>query len=150
MENNENNNNNSKVSSLKENASNYTELLQNKRENKTVPGFDFDVNTFENLIDSFTPLESIPVILGTPRASLDNFCSIVYGMNYKETYNTLSSISDMWLRRALKNLAVSGNGKAIDIVAKHFMNLDDQKAKDGINITIVNDLDKKKEGEKND
>jgi hypothetical protein len=118
----------------------YDELLKPGRKNVVVPGFDFDVDQFENVIDCFVPYESVPVILRTNVGYLDQFCQIVYGMPFKETYALLNGISDMFMRKAITNLSKCGNSTALNIASKHFMNLDDEAKKDAINITIVNDL----------
>lgn len=110
-----------------------------KRKNKKPEGFDFDMDTFENLIDFFTPIENIPVILRCNIQTLDNFCQICYGMPFKDTYQHLSGISDALMRSTFKKLAGMGNTSAIKIVSEHFMNLKDNKTSD-VNITIVNDL----------
>ena len=128
----------------------YANMLSARRQNVKVPGFDFDVDTFENLIDNFVPMNNIPIILsGISRkkigeTDLDRFCNIAYGMNYKEAYQFLSGITDMYMRRVFKNLAASGNATAIAINAKHFMHLEDEQKNDAINIRIINDLDNEK------
>lgn len=122
----------------------YNDFLSNKRQNMSVPGFSFDVNTFEDLIDSWTPMENIPKILGCRTDDLDVFCLKVYRMNFKETYVMLSAISDSLCRKAFSNLAKAGNPTAINIVSKHFMKLEEDKQQD-LNIRIVNDLNQDKE-----
>ena len=120
---------------------NYADLVKRNRSNAKVPGFDFDVDTFENLIDSFVPQDRIPSILRCSLVDLDIFCNKVYGMTFKETYTHLSGISDMWMRRAITNLSHSGNATALNIAAKHFMGLSDDNQNANINITFVNDLE---------
>lgn len=120
----------------------YDDLLDNRRKSISIEGFDFDTDTFENLLSAFTPKESVPVILNVSTKRLDDFCRQAYGMNYAETYMRLSGIADFWMRKAIGNLAVSGNGTALSIAAKHFMNLRDDEEKKAIQVTIVNDLDK--------
>lgn len=110
-----------------------------KRENKKPDGFNFDMDTFENLIDFFTPMENIPVILRCSWTELDDFCKICYRMNFKDTYNYLSGISDALMRGTFKKLAGMGNTSAIKIVSEHFMNLKENKSSN-VNITFVNDL----------
>lgn len=127
----------------------YSDLLSANRRNVKVEGYDFDVDTFENLIDNFVPFNNIPLILSASCkrklciSDLDKFCKIVYGMDYKETYEILSGITDMQMRKVFKGLAASGNATAIAINAKHFMHLDDENKNDAINIRIVNDLSDK-------
>lgn len=123
----------------------YNDLLDPNRKNTKIYGFDFDVDTFENLIDCFTPKENIPVILGVQRSKLDVFCNRAYGMNYDEVYVRLSGITDSWSRKVIKNLSASGNSTALNIMSKHFMGLSDDNKNQGVNITIVNDL--KEDGE---
>lgn len=110
-----------------------------KRENKHPDGFSFDMDTFENLIDFFTPKENIPTLLRCSIKTLDEFCKICYGMNFSDTYNYLSGIADMLMRGTFKKLAAMGNTTAVKIVSEHFMNLKENKTAD-VNITIVNDL----------
>ena len=120
---------------------NYADLVKRNRPNAKVPGFNFDVDTFENLIDSFVPQDRIPIILSCGLTDLDKFCNKVYGMTFKETYTMLSGISDMWMRRAIVNLSHSGNSTALNIASKHFMGLSDEAKDANINITFVNDLE---------
>jgi len=120
----------------------YDDLLDSRRKNAQIEGFDFDTDTFENIIDAFTPKENVPLILGVPKSKLDDFCYKAYGMSYNEAYLRLSGISDFWMRKAIGNLAASGNGTALSIAAKHFMGLKDEEDKKAIQVTIVNDLDK--------
>jgi len=121
----------------------YDDLLDNRRKSVQIEGFDFDTDTFENLISAFTPRDNVPIILNTPVVRLDDFCRKAYGMTYYEAYVRLSGISDFWIRKAIGNLAVSGNGTALSIAAKHFLNLKDDEEKKAVQVTIVNDLDKK-------
>lgn len=114
-------------------------MKRNARRNFKLRGFDFDVDTFENLVDSFVEKETIPVILGCRHADLDRFCLAVYGVNYNTAYPRLLGIADMWMRKAVTNLATSGNATALNIASKHFMKLDDDREKSAINITINND-----------
>lgn len=118
----------------------YDNLLDPHRKNTKIVGFDFDVDTFENLIDCFTPESNIPVILGVHTGQLDKFCERAYGMNYHEAYAKLSGITDSWSRKVIKNLSASGNSTALNIMAKHFMGLSDDNKNQGVNITIVSDL----------
>ena len=120
----------------------YKELLSRRRQNVKVDGFDFDVDTFENLIDCFTPMPSISIILGVSNHDLDNFCHIVYGMDFAETYRSLISISDMFMRKAIQNLSVSGNPTALNLTAKHLLQWEKDNSNQNISIKIVNDLDK--------
>lgn len=127
----------------------YSNMLSANRKNIHVDGFDFDVDTFENLIDNYTPMENIITILSgicrkkITQANLDDFCYLVYGMDFKETYKFLSGITDMYMRKVFKNLAASGNTTAMSINAKYFMKLEDDSKNDTINIRIVNDLENK-------
>lgn len=114
-------------------------MKRNARRNFKLRGFDFDVDTFENLVDSFVEKETIPVILGCRHADLDRFCRAVYGVDYNTAYPRLLGIADMWMRKAVTNLATSGNATALNIASKHFMKLDDDREKSAINITINND-----------
>lgn len=119
---------------------NYRDYISPKRQNWKPKGFDFDVDQFENLIDCWTPKDKIPVILKCSYSDLDRFCNTVYHLNYSETYNLLSGITDAYMRSTFKGLASNGNNTAMSIVAKHFMKLEDDEQKASINLTIVNDL----------
>lgn len=123
----------------------YADLLKKNRTNYKVPGFNFDVNDFENLIDAFVPEKNIRLILNCDYSTLDEFCNIVYGMQFKDTYRILSGIADMFMRQAISGLAKTGNNTALNIAAKHFMGLTEEANKESINITIVNDLDPKED-----
>ena len=115
-------------------------MRRNARRNFKLRGFDFDVDTFENLIDAFVEKETVPVILGCRHADLDRFCRAVYGVDYNTAYPRLLGIADMWMRKAVTNLATSGNATALGIASKHFMKLEEDKEKANINIVVVNDL----------
>ena len=114
-------------------------MKRNARRNFKLKGFDFDVDTFENLIDAFVEKETVPVLLGCCHADLDRFCRAVYGVDYNTAYPRLLGIADMWMRKAVTNLATSGNATALGIASKHFMKLSDEADKNAINITINND-----------
>lgn len=126
---------------MMEKVESYAELLKRNRPNIKVDGFDFDVNTFENLIDYFVPKENIHVILRCTDADLDRFCAEVYKMDFAQTYRVLSGITDAYMRGAIKNLAVSGNATALGIAKEHFMHLRDEEQKSAISVKIVNDLE---------
>ena len=132
--------NNNKQNSYFPNVPIYDDLLDPKRKNAKIPGFHYDTDTFENLIDCFTPMKNIPVILNTRFSDLDMFCQIAYGMNFQDTYIRLSGITDAWSRKVIKNLSSSGNSTALNIMSKHFMGLSDDNKNQGVNITIVNDM----------
>lgn len=127
----------------------YSNLLSANRKNVKLDGFDYDADTFENLIDNYTPYDDVPKMLSiscghkVTIAELDSFCKLLYGLDYKETYQTLIGITDMYMRRVIKNLGASGNATALALTAKHFMKLDDDAKNDAINIRIVNDLNDK-------
>lgn len=128
----------------------YADLLKANRRNCHPEGFDYDADTFENLIDNYTPYDDVPKLLSiscghsVTISELDAFCKLLYGMTYKDTYQILIGITDMYMRKVIKNLGASGNATALAITAKHFMKLDDDAKNDAINIRIVNDLNEKK------
>lgn len=124
---------------------NYADLLKKNRTNCKVDGFNFDVNTFENVIDAFVPEKNVPVILQCDYSTLDRFCEIVYGMKFKDAYRVLSGISDMFMRQAISSLARNGNNTALNIASKHFMGLTEDGNKEAVSITIINDLDPKED-----
>lgn len=104
---------------------------------KKVKGFEFDTNTFEDLLDNFTPMEDVHTILGITEADLDVFCKRAYGMNYKETYNALMSRAMFYNRKAFNILAKKGNQTAMNIVAKNFMKLEEEQNNAGLKIEVV-------------
>lgn len=117
----------------------FQDFLALNRQNVKLEGFNFDVNTFENLIAWWTPINEIPVILGVRSDQLDYFCNKIYHMNYKETYYKLHNIEMALTRRAIDGLSKQGNSTALNILSKHFMELEDNNQQD-VHITIVNDL----------
>ena len=123
----------------------YSDLLDPKRKNVKIPGFNFDVNTFENLIDNFVLASDIPVILNTSVAQLDRVCTICYNMNFDETYKRLSGISRYWGNRTVKNLANAGHAGAFSVFAKNFLGLSDEDKSANVNITFVNDVNKEEQ-----
>ena len=111
------------------------------REVVKVPGYPDDfMETFEDYIDCFTPLENIVKIckieFGMEYRDLDNFCNVVYNMNLKESYVYLLSKADNYMRKAITELSKMGNTKALDISATHFMKLGQDEAKANAKITI--------------
>lgn len=114
-------------------------MKRNARRNFKLKGFDFDVDTFENLIDAFVEKDMIPVLLRCDHTDLDEFCLKVYRTDYNTAYKILLGFADMWMRKSVKNLANSGNATALGIASKHFMKLSDEAEKNAINITINND-----------
>ena len=120
----------------------YRDLLKGFRKNVKLKDFWFDVNTFENLIDCYTPFETVPLILRCSKADLDVFCRKIYGFKYAETYDILIGITDSFMRKSIKGHSNSGNPTAMKIAAEHFMNLKDAQQAEAINITINNDLKK--------
>lgn len=108
------------------------------RQNVVVDGFDFDSYTFEDLIDNFTPESDIPIILGVSRVDLDYWCRQVYnGMDFPEAFAFLSRKALFYCRKAYTNLSKSGNNTAMNIVAKHFMKLEDDENKRQAVIPVV-------------
>lgn len=93
------------------------------RENQSVDGFSFDQDTFENLIDYYTPLNDIPVILNVEHVDLDNFCKQLYGFDFKTTYDILSKRSQFYTRKAFTTLAYGGNAAAIKVASESYMGL---------------------------
>ena len=106
-----------------------------------VDGFPDDFQeTLEDLIDCFTPFDNILGIMkiqyGFDRTNLDFFCKSVYQMDFKAAYGFLLNKSDMYMRKAITNLAKDGNTKALDIASEHFMKLGQDQAKANARITI--------------
>lgn len=115
----------------------------------TAPGFNFNRNDFEDLIDDFTPKDDVPILLGVTHSELNKFCSYVYNMNYNQTYEVLLKRSQLYYRKAMMTLSKSGNPSAIKIASEFYVGLG-KTMDDDSRITIVNvmpnvdsDLDKK-------
>lgn len=111
------------------------------REPTVVPGYPADFqNTFEDLIDCFTPMDDIPPICehayGVPRDKLEKFCNIVYGMNFKESFVFLHKMSLMYYRKALTNLAKVGNKTAMSTVTDYMAELSNTSRANSLKISI--------------
>ena len=117
----------------------YLELLRQGRKNYKPEGFDFDVDTFENLCANWVPKKNFPLLLHCDASDLDAFCRRVYNMDFASAYDVLNGVADAWARRAINNLAQKGNNTALACVIKHFMKLEENTTPQP-NITIVNDL----------
>lgn len=127
----------------------YLDLLRPNRKNRKIDGFDFDLDTFENLCSVWTPKNNFTLLLHCKASELDKFCMKAYNMNFSDAYNVLTGIADLWARRAINNLAQRGNNTALACVIKHFMKLEENAAPQP-NITIVNDLGDGKYSNKKD
>lgn len=127
----------------------YLELLRPNRKNRRIEGFDFDLDTFENLVSVWTPKKNFTRLLHCSASDLDVFCMKAYNMKFSDAYDTLADVADVWARRAINNLAQRGNNTALACVIKHFMKLEENAAPQS-NITIVNDLGNGKHFTEND
>ena len=116
------------------------------RENKTVDGFAFDQDTFENLIDYYTPLNDIPVILNVGIAELDVFCKALYGFDFKTTYDILSKRSQFYTRKAFTTLAYGGNAAAIKVASESYMGLVNQEENRDQKVVIMGAIPVTQEG----
>ena len=120
---------------------NYSDFLRSdERRNIDTSKFPFDVDTFENLIDCFTPIELFPNLLRTDRATLDRFCNHVYHMNFCESYEFLLGVTEAFSRKTIKGLATVGNNTALKIMAEHFLKYNDSANNHNVNVTFLNDL----------
>ncbi len=90
---------------------------------ESAPGFNFNRNDFEDLIDNFTPLEDIPILLGVSHGELDTFCNYIYRTNFKVTYENLLRRSQLYYRKAMMSLSKSGNPTAIKVSAEYYVGL---------------------------
>ena len=107
--------------------------------NETVPGFNFDKNDFEDLIDNFTPKDDIPILLGVTHPQLDIFCMSVYHMKFNDTYKMLLKRSELYYRKAMFNLSKSGNPTAIKIASEFYVGLGNVEGSKP-HITIINNM----------
>lgn len=98
-------------------------LLHPEDKFKEIPGFDFTQNDFEDLIDNFTPIDDINVLLGVSPTDLDKFCKLCYNMNFKDTYDTLLRRANAYFRKAMFSLSKSGNPTAIKVAAEFYVGL---------------------------
>ena len=110
------------------------------RQNQSLPGYSFDMEMFENLIDNFTPKDDIPLILEVSKGNLDKFCMKLYNCPFADCYDILSKRALYYDRMAFNNLAKSGNSAAINVVAKYFMKLDDDNNKKELRIQVVSNI----------
>lgn len=92
-------------------------------QNQKMKEFDFDRDTFEDLIESYTPIDDIPVLLGVRKSDLDIFCKYIYNQDYKTAYGALLMKSNAHNRKAFNSLSKKGNQTAMKIVAEQFMGL---------------------------
>lgn len=128
----------------------YSDLLKANRRNFIPDGFDYDADTFENLIDSYATQDEIKMVLSmksghkVDEPELDKFCRLLYGFDFRETYRILSGISNIHMKKIIKNLGASGNATALSLTSRYLMKMEEDDKKDAINIRILNDLDDKK------
>ena len=107
--------------------------------NETVPGFNFDKNDFEDLIDNFTPKDDIPTLLGVSHPQLDIFCTSVYNMKFNDTYKMLITRAQLYYRKAMFSLSKSGNPTAIKIASEFYVGLGSTEGTKP-HITIINNM----------
>lgn len=122
-------------------VSNYAEYIKNNRPNIKPDGFNFDVDTFENLVDAWTPIDQFPLLLQSSEQEINDFCLLIYKMDFKTTYAFLLGVSQMFMRKTFNVLARQGNATALSVAAKSFLKLDQDNSQN-VNVTILNDLDK--------
>ena len=111
------------------------------REPIVVEGYPDDfMETFEDFIDCFVPLENIikicKVEYNMERNDLEYFCQKAYGMHLDIAYEYLHTKADMYARKAVTQLSKVGNKTAVDIVSKHFAKWDNDTTKQELKITI--------------
>lgn len=105
------------------------------------------LNSFEDLIDNFTPVDDILSILNVSEKKLDSFCKKYYNMPYRDTYRDLSARAMYYNRKAFNQLAKEGNGKAIDVVAKYIMKMDEGDRNQALRIVVDGVMPKVNKGE---
>lgn len=113
--------------------------LIRRQEDVGVEGFAFTKSDFEDLIDSFTPKQDIPTILGVGVADLDRFCNVIYGMKYNETYQALLMQANYCWRSAIKVLARSGNAQAMKQMAE-ITGIGKEDATERVQINFMSDV----------
>lgn len=120
----------------------YTVFLKNNRNPYArLPGLNFDVNMFENLIDAFVPVDELHILLNCSSFDLNRFCNVVYNMDLDHTYLYLSGISRFGMVRVLKGLYKTGNQSAIKAINENFLGIkQDSNDQNNVNITFVSDL----------
>ena len=106
---------------------------------QTAPGFSFNRNDFEDLIDNFTPFDDIPILLGVSHAQLDVFCDYIYNMKFKDTYDTLLRRSHLYYRKAMMSLSKTGNPSAIKVATEFYVGLGSLDKQDS-HVTIINQM----------
>lgn len=111
------------------------------REPVVVEGFPEDfMETFEDFIDNFVPLESIVKICkidyGMEERDLSYFCQKAYNMDFRTTYEYLLTRADMYMRKSVTQLSKVGNKTAMQIASDHFTKWSEDKHKQELRITI--------------
>lgn len=119
--------------------------LEREGRDRSPEGFDFDADDIEQLVDSFTPKDEIPLILEATAKQMDEFCRIAYGMDWTLAYDRLFAKSMQLSRQMISYLAKEGHTKALEIVARNFMKLDQDGKARSLRIQVVNDLDDEEE-----
>lgn len=126
-----------------EHIDDYDLIFGAKRVNRKPKGFNFDMDTFENLIDGFNTETDIAVILGATQAELDAFCKECYkGCTFESVYRQLNAMSSAMMRRAIKKHAEGGNVYAMKLMAKNYLGMEDDEStkNQSVSITFKNDL----------
>ena len=119
----------------------YDDYRLGRRENIKPDGFDFDMDTFENLIDAFTSQADILIILHTTKEQMDKFCRECYdGADFNTVYRQLLAISGVFRRKYIDTHAKNGHSFALGLEAKYWRGMNDEPQEQSLNITIKNDL----------
>lgn len=108
------------------------------KSNSTVEGIPFDQDTFENLVDCFTPKKDFHIILDCTCSDLDKFCKKVYGRNFSDTYDSLVKVSTALWGQTINKLARLGNQTAIKYIIDEHMSRTNKNNE--LKITICSDL----------
>lgn len=105
-----------------------------------VEGFSFTKSDFEDLIDNFTPIDDIPVLLGCSKADLNVFCLSIYNADFSSAYAGLLAQAKVYHRKIIRKLAGEGNTMAL----KQLPELSGvaKESPNDISITILNDVPK--------
>lgn len=122
-------------------VSSYDAYRLGRRENLQPEGFDFDMDTFEDLVDAFTTEADILVILNQTREQMNRFCRICYnGADFATVYRQLLAISGVFRRKYIDAHAKNGHSFAMGLEAKYWLGMNDEPQEQNLNITIKNDL----------
>lgn len=76
-------------------------------------------------------------VLRVPLAEFDRMCVKDFGMGSRDLFNLCQSMTDIHVRKRLQELALSGNGNAMDVYTKYISGLQKEKTDNTLRIAVV-------------